>query len=238
MNFQKTTIFINESGLYEVLSLSTKPLAKTFMTKYFKEIMPEIRKSGKYIVNENDKKKIKKINEKLENYKQELTYYNEKYQFVPSKNGYFYIMSDTKIDNGKKTNCYKFGFSLNMNERIKNYKVGNFMSKLLCYIPIIVDGHKLENILKNKLYPHLTKLNTETICYMSLDNLKNEIMNAINFLSEHICNCILCNKSYKFNKILTHTCNKNSKFIDINTNKIIKKNSKKISKKISKKMSK
>ena len=44
-----TTKFINESGLYDVLSKSLKPQAKIFMDKYFKEIMPEIRKTGKYI---------------------------------------------------------------------------------------------------------------------------------------------------------------------------------------------
>ncbi len=33
------TMFINESGLYEVLSLSTKPIAKQYMNKYFTEIM-------------------------------------------------------------------------------------------------------------------------------------------------------------------------------------------------------
>jgi prophage antirepressor-like protein len=38
-NFQKTTIFINEPGLYELLSQSTKPLAKVFMNKYYTEIM-------------------------------------------------------------------------------------------------------------------------------------------------------------------------------------------------------
>ena len=32
------TILINESGLYEVLSMSKKELAKIFMNKYFKEI--------------------------------------------------------------------------------------------------------------------------------------------------------------------------------------------------------
>ena len=44
-----TTKFINESGLYDVLSKSLKPQAKIFMDKYFKEIMPEIRKTCKYI---------------------------------------------------------------------------------------------------------------------------------------------------------------------------------------------
>ena len=45
-NFQPKTKFINESGLYQLLSKSTKPLAKKFMEKYFIDIMPEIRKSG------------------------------------------------------------------------------------------------------------------------------------------------------------------------------------------------
>jgi len=34
-NFQKNTVFINEPGLYELLSVSTKPLAKVFMKKYY-----------------------------------------------------------------------------------------------------------------------------------------------------------------------------------------------------------
>ena len=38
-NFQKNTVFINEPGLYELLSVSTKPLAKVFMKKYYTEIM-------------------------------------------------------------------------------------------------------------------------------------------------------------------------------------------------------
>ena len=40
--------FINESGLYELLSISTKPLAKVFMDEYFTNIMPEIRKTLLY----------------------------------------------------------------------------------------------------------------------------------------------------------------------------------------------
>ena len=45
------TKFINEAGLYELLSKSTKPLARIFMDRYFTDIMPEIRKNGKYILN-------------------------------------------------------------------------------------------------------------------------------------------------------------------------------------------
>jgi prophage antirepressor-like protein len=231
-NIKHNVIFINESGLYEVLTLSTKPLAKIFRDKYFKEIMPEIRKSGQYVVTPKEKIELDKINKKLDNYKQELTYYYNKYKFVPSKSGYFYIMLDAKIVKGKKITCYKFGFALNMNDRIKNYKIGNFMSKLICYIPINVDGFLLETIIKNKLKPHLTKLNTETICFMSLNTLKKEILDSIIFMSSHICNCVLCKKTYKFNEIPTHPCNNKNKFIDFD---IIKKVSKRTSKKNSKK---
>ena len=60
-NLQQTTLFVNESGLYEILSNSTKPLAKIFMDKYFKEIMPTIRKTGQYILNTNEKEKLDKV---------------------------------------------------------------------------------------------------------------------------------------------------------------------------------
>jgi len=59
-NFQKKTKFINETGLYELLSSSNKPIAKQFMDKYFKEIMPEIRKNGKYILDQKSKTELKK----------------------------------------------------------------------------------------------------------------------------------------------------------------------------------
>ena len=64
-NFQKKTKFVNESGLYEVLSKSTKPTAKIFLNKYFTDIMPQIRKTGKYMSNKNEMNQIKKLNDKI-----------------------------------------------------------------------------------------------------------------------------------------------------------------------------
>jgi len=40
-NLQYNTKIINESGLYYILSISNKPLAKLFMDKYINEIMPQ-----------------------------------------------------------------------------------------------------------------------------------------------------------------------------------------------------
>jgi prophage antirepressor-like protein len=70
-NFQKNTILINESGLYQILAVSTKPLAKVFRDKYIKEIIPKIIKTGEYTVDSNEKKQLDKINKKLDNYKQD-----------------------------------------------------------------------------------------------------------------------------------------------------------------------
>jgi prophage antirepressor-like protein len=101
-----TTLFINESGLYEVLSKSTKDLAQVFKDKYFKEIMPEIRKTGKYISNKSDIKKIKKLNKTIDNYKAELNYYYDKFKFEPSEFGYLYICENNHIKDGIEILCF------------------------------------------------------------------------------------------------------------------------------------
>ena len=66
LNMQPRAKFINESGLYELLSISTKPLAKIFMDRYFTDIMPEIRKNGKYILSKQEMNKTTEINKELE----------------------------------------------------------------------------------------------------------------------------------------------------------------------------
>jgi len=99
-------VFVNEAGLYEVLLKSTKPLAKIFTYKLLTDIMPEIRKKGKYILKGSEKKKLDRMNKKLDNYEKELTYYYDKYNFTPSKNGYFYINEDKVIKKGKNITCY------------------------------------------------------------------------------------------------------------------------------------
>ncbi len=40
----------------QLLTNSTKPLAKIFMNKYINEIMPQIRKTGKFILDDGNKK--------------------------------------------------------------------------------------------------------------------------------------------------------------------------------------
>lgn len=209
-NFQKNTKFINENGLYELLTKSNKPLAKVFMNKYFTEIMPTIRKTGKYILGKEDKEQLDKLNNKLSNYKKELEYYSKKYNFEPSKNGYLYIKIKKMIINGKEVVCYKIGFTKNFSKRISVYKIGEFEQKFISIIPVNFDAKTLESCVKNKLKPHLHKLTTDTICFITLKELKNEISNCIENIKEHICSCILCKKKYNFSNIDNHSCYKNN----------------------------
>jgi hypothetical protein len=69
---------------------------------------------------------------------------------------------------------------------------------------------------KAKLKPHLLKLVTDTICYTSLKELKEEILECIDQIKSHICHCTICKKKYEFNKITSHKCNNIEEFIDVN----------------------
>jgi len=56
---------INKNGLFMLLSLSTKPLAKLLMEKYINDIMPKITLTGKYISSSNDQINIDILNENI-----------------------------------------------------------------------------------------------------------------------------------------------------------------------------
>jgi len=213
-NKHPDTIFINESGLYQLLSNSTKPIAKLFMNKYFTEIMPQIRKTGKYEVSKKEMKKIKNLNKKLDNYKQELSHL-EKINYEKSKNGYFYISEDITIHKGKEIKCFKIGYCKDIHKRMKVYKVGHYNHKLISYIPIILDGKQLESCVKTKMRMHLKKIASDTLCFTTLQKLKKEITSCNDFIKEHICHCLSCKKKYKLKNIDKHLCNKKIDIVNI-----------------------
>ncbi|MCW9716782.1 P22AR C-terminal domain-containing protein [Avibacterium sp. 21-594] len=45
---QRKTAFINEPNLYRIIFRSEKPIAKSFQNWVFEEVLPQIRKTGKY----------------------------------------------------------------------------------------------------------------------------------------------------------------------------------------------
>ena len=51
----QNAIFVNESGMYQVIFQSRKPEAKTFRKWITSDVLPSIRKNGGYLLsNEND----------------------------------------------------------------------------------------------------------------------------------------------------------------------------------------
>jgi len=115
--------------------------------------MPTLRKTGEYIMSNDEKKSLKIINKKLENkldnYKAELEYYYDKYEFLPSTGGYIYINEVKMINKGKKIIGYKPGYCTDMTKRKFIYKSGNFFYKLLSYIPVNIDKSKIETCYMN-----------------------------------------------------------------------------------------
>ena len=65
IKMQPMTKMINNNGLFMLLSVSTKPLAKQFMKQYIDDIMPSITKTGKYISTNEDMEKITELNNKV-----------------------------------------------------------------------------------------------------------------------------------------------------------------------------
>ena len=60
-NIQPHMKMISESGLYFLLSKSNKKYAKLLLEKLFTDVLPSIRKTGKFSVNSEDKAKLKKL---------------------------------------------------------------------------------------------------------------------------------------------------------------------------------
>jgi prophage antirepressor-like protein len=207
------TKMINNNGLFMLLSISTKPLAKQFVKQYIDEIMPTITKTGKYISSNEDmnkinelNKKISKLRNKVNNLKDENNFLDNKHRYHPSSNGYAYINQTSGIVKGKRQKSYKFGVTDDIESRIRPYKTGNPTFKMLYYIPLKIDMNQLETCIESIMMPHEVKKNNETVSFVSLKELKSTINNCAYMIANHACHCNYCKKQIKFNDIDIHNC--------------------------------
>lgn len=201
LNSQPNAVFINEAGLYQLLSNSSKTIAIKFRDELFTEILPSIRKTGIYKLKSKDNKKLRKMNKKL---KEEINYYEDKHLYKPTNNSYIYIL---KKNIGTKK-CYKIGYTDDIEKRIQVYKTGKADIELIYYIAINFDGKQTEDCVKNTNRLHRLKNKTDDLCFLTLKQLKNSIMFCLDKFIDHICNCNYCKKKLKISKIDTHICNK------------------------------
>jgi prophage antirepressor-like protein len=191
--------FINESGLYELLSISTKPLAKVFMNEYFTNIMPEIRKTGKFILDNKSKKKLDKINNKLtnvEHYNKDLI--NNQRNIVYPKGKALYVI--TKIHNDKK--YFKIGYTKDLNKRLKVYNT-SFPYKIFYNYYILVNDPQIDKCIKNIMKNDEFIKNKEY--YKTTLNKILKFVTSCDESLNKIC-CGYCLKCYSFSKIKLHKC--------------------------------
>jgi prophage antirepressor-like protein len=190
LNFQSSTIFIDESGLYKLLTNSKKELAQKFRDDIFSNILPTIRKTGKY--NIEDKNKLKELNKEIIELKNNQR--NIKYPIGKA----IYVIK--KVINNKK--YYKLGYTRNLNKRLKVYNTGN-PNKLLYKYFCIIDDENLDkcikNFMKNKEYIknkefYVTKLS-------DIITTLNKCDNRIKYLT-----CGYCLKSKKLTDMILHKC--------------------------------
>lgn len=205
-NIHKDTNFINEYGLYQVLSNSNKETSKIFRDELFTRVLPEIRKNGKYEVSKIGKLKLRKLNKKINNLKQENNYLENKHTYQPSNNGYIYIVKTTGSIKGVIKTLYKIGITKNIKKRISSYKTGNPNFRLKYYIKTNLDIKQLEVCIKNTSKFRSIKKNNEIIYYETLKDLKNDILRCSNMLAESICVCESCKRNFNLNKLDTHQC--------------------------------
>lgn len=52
VNWQPNTVFISEAGVYALIMRSKLPAAEDFQRWLFEEVLPELRKTGKYFIKE------------------------------------------------------------------------------------------------------------------------------------------------------------------------------------------
>ena len=55
---------------------------------------------------------------------------------------------------------------------------------------------------------HKLVLKGDWICYKSLKSLRNDIIDCIEYIEDHVCVCNTCKKKLKIKNIESHICNR------------------------------
>lgn len=191
------TKMISEGGLYLLLSKSKKPLAISLKEELYTKVLPDIRKYGKFQVNNIEKKKLDKINDKItakihkqtqiiKNLKTEIKFTKKHlYPNNTTGNGFIYIIELKTPYNGKITKCYKIGYTANLEKRMSTYKTGNPNINLIYHENINCNRKQLEKCIVNLNHLKLLKHKTEIICDTNIHQLINEIKDCKKLLHKY-----------------------------------------------------
>ena len=178
------TVFINEIGLYTFLIKSKMKEAVEFQLWLVSDVLPNLRKYGKYEVNKKIKSKLKNLNNKIK----ELEKLNLILKNNMTKNKYpigehVYVILD------ESTTKYKIGYTKNLKKRLEVYNTGNANKLTFEYYKKTKCAYEIELCVKALLNKYIYKSNKE-FYNCSLD----KIIEAINKCIKIEKKCSKCNK--------------------------------------------
>ena len=176
------TVFINEIGLYTFLIKSKMKEALNFQLWLVSDVLPNLRKFGKYEVNKKIKTKLKNLNNKIK----ELEKANLILKNNMTKNKYpigehvYVILDDSK---------YKIGYTKNLKKRLEVYNTGKANKSTFVYYKKTKCAYEIELCVKALLNKYIYKSNKE-FYNCSLD----KIIEAINKCIKIEKKCSKCNE--------------------------------------------
>ena len=179
---------INESGIYLLLSKSSKQIAKQLSDKLFSEVLPELRKTGKFILNTTERDRLKKLTTKLKIKEKEIKRTIKQNYPDETKKGFIYILKVPTIHDGKHKTCHKIGYTANLEKRLATYKTGNPDVELAHHENLHCNKKQLEACVMSLNVLKRLKNRTEVICDVPLEKIKAEIEDCKKLLSKHIAN--------------------------------------------------
>jgi prophage antirepressor-like protein len=185
MPIQPNLKMINESGLLVLLNRSNKSLAKDLTEELLSDVLPTLRKKGKYVLNSIEKKYMESITKKIQLYQQELKRTKKKSYSNKTGKGFIYVLEVKTIQNGANKNCYKVGYTANLEKRLATYRTGNPDIELAHQENVNCNKKQLETCIINLNILKRLKNKTEVICDVPLEKIKKEIEDCKKLLEKY-----------------------------------------------------
>ena len=138
-------------------------------------------------MNITERNKLEKRTKKLKllSIEQQLhTKSKTQYNNITDK-GFIYIIKVKIIKNGKEQQCYKIGYTSNLNKRLAIYKTGNPDVELIYQENVNCNKKQLEKCVLNLNILNRIGSKKEIICNKSLDEIIKEIQDCKKLISRH-----------------------------------------------------
>ena len=184
---QPNTIYINESGLYTFLFKSRMKKALDFQLWIVNDVLPNIRKYGKYEVNKKIKDKLKNLNNKIKELKKAniILKNNMIKNKYPIGEHVYIILDDNK---------YKIGYTKDLKKRLEVYNTGKANKVEYAYYIKTKCAYEIELCVKSLLNKYIYKSNKE-FYDCSLEKIIEAIKKCIKVEKK-------CNKCNEINSII------------------------------------